>query len=973
MTVSVQTNRDEFTGNGVTTAFATTFEFQTGTDLKVYLDGVLKTITTHYTVSGGAGSTGTVTFLVAPANGLDVVIYDDPPVTQGTDYTPNDAFPAESHELALDKVTRIARRLKGRVDRAVVLTDSDTSGADVTLPSPAADEVIKWNAAGNGLESALIADLGAVEIPVPISKGGTNATTLEAARDSLGVNDFVSISDYASLAAALATGKRVVIPPSVTSISVSTTDSVTVLQNLYLIDAMAPLTLALDAGVHTTASGNIANVGQNGNITITGATPVSTTVSSIASVSGSSGSYTVVVNVADATGISVGHFLKLDNVVPLIHLSGDLSVARQREAQNELLRTSALLGTITATTGGGSASWSSVGAGVMGDYVAVGDLLTIKGQTRVVSSLGASSVNITGAWTLGVSASSDYFISRPNSGTVSTAGAPSTTVTGSSSAFTTEANVGDVLLCDGQMAVITAIASATSMTVSPAVTITAGTAYSIITPAVAHEGTHRVTNVAGNAVTVLNHWRGPFAPPVNLVSGGDVQAIKTVLYNSGSGDGFSFSQNSSVGWINDLVIRGNNASTGTHGIALNGRTTEGPTQIGPTGLCCTGDGFAAVEWGRGAFIGVGGSLQSRKSHYCGNLAFGIWSMEGAKVGMREAIVSGNNGRGLQINAGSTLLFTEGHAAGNASDGANMMDGSTIYGEIPFFWQNGGVGLRLGGTAGCHISNGVVGLNADSGVYAHYNASCDLSLCLVVGNARENVEAYGNATIYGADMSSIGCRGTSGNGRGIYAESSRIYASNCAIIGNSGGPVELLGAGGLFDAPSSYITGTANGGIRVRKNSQAVLTSGKPAAVTAASGGSILIDSVSPAPTISGPARVNEVANDGAIVSDAAGTAFGIAGLKVAGTTAYTLGFFSKTTVVHDFPSIAAQGVQTVDVTVTGALATTHVAAANSNSLADGVVLSARIISTNTVRVYAHNPSSGAIDPGNATITVAVFG
>ena len=365
-----------------------------------------------------------------------------------------------------------------------------------------------------------------------------------------------------------------------------------------------------------------------------------------------------------------------------------------------------------------------------------------------------------------------------------TGGVSSVTVTGVSSRFTTEANIGDLLLCDGQMSVITAIASATTMTVSPPIKITTGAAYSIITPAVAHEGTHRVTGVAGNAVTVVNHWRGTYAPPVNRISGGNVQVIKTVLYNSGLGGGFAFEQNSSIKFISNLVLRGSGASSGTHGIALNGRTAEGPTQIGPAGICNIGDGVGIVEWGRGAFVGVGGNLQSRKTHYCGNLGFGIWTMEGADLAIREAIVTGNAGRGIQVNAGTTLLFTEGLAAGNSSDGVNVLDGATLYGEIPFFWQNGGMGLRLGGTAGCHVANGVLGLNAASGIYLDFNATCDISLCLVVANARENIEAYKGSRIYASEVWSVSSRGSAGNGRGIYADSVAITASGCAMTGNN---------------------------------------------------------------------------------------------------------------------------------------------------------------------------------------------
>lgn len=154
MTVTVTTARVEYTGNGSTTAFTVPFYFLANGDLKVYQAGVLKTITTHYTVSGaGNPSGGTVTFGTAPTSGQAVVIFRNPAITQSTDYTPNDPFPAESHERALDRLTMIAQRLDDRLDRAFVLADSDTSGASTTLPTPEADKFIGWNETATALQN----------------------------------------------------------------------------------------------------------------------------------------------------------------------------------------------------------------------------------------------------------------------------------------------------------------------------------------------------------------------------------------------------------------------------------------------------------------------------------------------------------------------------------------------------------------------------------------------------------------------------------------------------------------------------------------------------------------------------------------------------------------------------------------------------------------------------------------------------
>ena len=155
MTVSSTINRVPYTGDGVTTAFAFSYPFLTNADLRVYQAGVLKTLTTHYTVSGaGNPAGGPVTFVTAPAVGESVVIIRDPAITQLTDLVNNDPFPPESVEQAHDKAAMISQRLQDQVSRAVRLADTDISGASVVLPTPEASKVLAWNVTGTGIVNA---------------------------------------------------------------------------------------------------------------------------------------------------------------------------------------------------------------------------------------------------------------------------------------------------------------------------------------------------------------------------------------------------------------------------------------------------------------------------------------------------------------------------------------------------------------------------------------------------------------------------------------------------------------------------------------------------------------------------------------------------------------------------------------------------------------------------------------------------
>lgn len=154
MTVSTTSSRVEYLGNGSTLAFTVPFYFLANADLRVYQAGTLKTLTTHYSVSGaGTPAGGTVTFVAAPGNAETVVIFRDPAITQETDYISNDPFPAESHERALDKLTMIAQRIGNQIDRAVTLADGSAAAVNLDLPDPEAGNVIGWNQSESGLQN----------------------------------------------------------------------------------------------------------------------------------------------------------------------------------------------------------------------------------------------------------------------------------------------------------------------------------------------------------------------------------------------------------------------------------------------------------------------------------------------------------------------------------------------------------------------------------------------------------------------------------------------------------------------------------------------------------------------------------------------------------------------------------------------------------------------------------------------------
>lgn len=99
-----------YAGNGTTTSFPVPFPFFGPDELGVYRQNAAGTQTTltrgvDYTVSGGAGATGTVVMGLAPASGITLIIRRRTARTQQVEYDDFDPFPATTHETALDRLT----------------------------------------------------------------------------------------------------------------------------------------------------------------------------------------------------------------------------------------------------------------------------------------------------------------------------------------------------------------------------------------------------------------------------------------------------------------------------------------------------------------------------------------------------------------------------------------------------------------------------------------------------------------------------------------------------------------------------------------------------------------------------------------------------------------------------------------------------------------------------------------------------
>lgn len=181
-----------YSGDGATTTFAYNFPIQSNTWLKVYVNGVLQTLTTNYSVTGvNVISGGNVIFTSAPDSDTTILITrTNVPLTQLTDYIQGDSFPAESHELSLDKMVTAIQQINYNVGKSIRIPEYETNTMVLNAVSVRKNTVLGFDSNGN-ITYETMPEGSPVGTFIASGSGAVERTYQDKNRDFISVKDYI--------------------------------------------------------------------------------------------------------------------------------------------------------------------------------------------------------------------------------------------------------------------------------------------------------------------------------------------------------------------------------------------------------------------------------------------------------------------------------------------------------------------------------------------------------------------------------------------------------------------------------------------------------------------------------------------------------------------------------------------------------------------------------------------------------------
>ena len=167
--INDSTPRVQYTATSSQTVFPYTFWIDADTSLVVLVDGVVKTISSDYTVSGVQNTSGgNVTFGVGLTAGQIVTIYRDVPINRISEFQEAGTFKASVLNYELSRLVAILQQIEDSANRALKLEqDSALTPANFKVTGTPTDaHTLVWDGAtgnvGTGPSVADIADVAAI-------------------------------------------------------------------------------------------------------------------------------------------------------------------------------------------------------------------------------------------------------------------------------------------------------------------------------------------------------------------------------------------------------------------------------------------------------------------------------------------------------------------------------------------------------------------------------------------------------------------------------------------------------------------------------------------------------------------------------------------------------------------------------------------------------------------------------------------
>jgi len=179
-------NRLTYVADSSTVSYTFNFDIADEDSIEVYVNNVLKSLTTDYSITfdSGTSGTGTVVFVSAPAASASIILKRDTNLIRTTDFQTNGSFTASAINNELDRLMQSVQEIDDKVENRVLRVDHfQTAPTDFTIPTTRSNQYLKFDGSGN---ITVTDDFTGADITVTgnVSVGGTlsvtGATTLSS-------------------------------------------------------------------------------------------------------------------------------------------------------------------------------------------------------------------------------------------------------------------------------------------------------------------------------------------------------------------------------------------------------------------------------------------------------------------------------------------------------------------------------------------------------------------------------------------------------------------------------------------------------------------------------------------------------------------------------------------------------------------------------------------------------------------------